>query len=250
MKSGRIPSQTRTTTCSALPFWAAPASTAASTPTRTTTQRHTYFITIDSQPATGGRIDKLGKVCRALSNGAGTARLRVCRAPATNAQTDALATFRLCAAAQLPSSLPPEFDRFTCRPARFGAARSSPEEGNRAQPDGLLEQHGTRGDGELAAAAHRFEKGAFGPDALFGFEMVQSGADRLGARIPFPDLNAQRRLANAGKHLFQLQPRREQSIRGPFAAQLAIGIQLDAQPFQAGRGENEAIDRRLLGEFF
>src|SRR5258708_19566717 len=77
MKSGRIPSQTRTTTCSALPFGAAPTSATASTPTRTTTQRQTYFITIDSQPATGGRIDKVGKVCRALSSGQGTATDKV-----------------------------------------------------------------------------------------------------------------------------------------------------------------------------
>src|SRR5258708_25637371 len=188
MKSGRIPSQTRTTTCSALPFGAAPTSATASRPTRTTTQRQTYFITIDSQPATGGRIDKVGKVCRALSSGQGTATekvaddvrrrierrtiawrssassrrrlqspglcqrlwtapLRVWRVPATNAQTDAQATCRSCTAAQLPGGLPPEFDRFADRPAHFGAARSSPEEGNRAQPDDLLEPHGTRGDG-------------------------------------------------------------------------------------------------------
>src|SRR5713226_1480014 len=161
MKSGRIPSQTRTTTCSDLPFGAAPTSATASTPTRTTTQRQTYFITIDSQPATEGRIDKLRKFCRALSNGAGTAPLRVCRVPDTNAQTGAQASCRLWAAAQLPGSLPPEFDRFAERSARFGAARSSPEEGNRAQPDDPLDEHGTRGDGELAAAPHRFEKGAF-----------------------------------------------------------------------------------------
>src|SRR5713101_4762476 len=205
MKSGRIPSQTRTTTCSALPLGAAPTSAAASTPPRTTAQRQTYFITIGSQPATGSRIDKVGKVCRALSDGAGTVPLRVGRVPDENAQTDAQATCRLCAGAQLPSSLPPEFGRFADRPARFGAARSSLEEGNRAQPEDLLEQHGTRGDGELAAAPHRFEKGAFGSDALFGFEMVQPRADGLRARILFPDLDAQRRLANAGKHLLQLQ---------------------------------------------
>src|SRR5258708_8178974 len=95
MKPGGIPSQTRTTRCSALPFGAAPTATGVSTATRNTTQRQTYFITIDSQPATGGRIGEVGKVCRALSNGAGTAPLRVCRVPAENAHTDGEATGRL-----------------------------------------------------------------------------------------------------------------------------------------------------------
>src|SRR3989442_1235961 len=95
MKSGRIPSQTRTRTCSALPFGAAPTSVSASTPLTTTTQRQTYFTTIDSQPATGGRIGEAGKVCRALSDGTGTAPLRVRRGPDENAQADAQATCRL-----------------------------------------------------------------------------------------------------------------------------------------------------------
>lgn len=96
-----------------------------------------------------------------------------------------------------------EVERFIQWAAEFAALGVLAEEGDGAEFEFVAFNLGVGGNGELAAAAHAFEEGAFGKNALQGVIVVEPGANFGQARIVLANFNANSGLADAGEHFFE-----------------------------------------------
>src|SRR5260221_711928 len=82
----------------------------------------------------------------------------------------------------------------------FAAANRTVAKGHGAQSNVIPDDFGISGDGTLASATHRPEKGALGRDALARIEVIQPFADNGHSFIALPNFNSQGPLPDARQH--------------------------------------------------
>lgn len=90
-------------------------------------------------------------------------------------------------------------------------------------------------------AAHAAEKCAFSNDTLQSLEVIERFANGREPFIVLANLNSERALANAGKHDFRFQNRREQTWRNIRALQFPIRSDAITQSRDASESEHSGI---------
>lgn len=101
----------------------------------------------------------------------------------------------------------------------------------------------------LTAATHGVEKGAFGGDALGGGIVIEPAANCAHGFVVLAYLQPNGALARAGQHQFRLQDASGQNLGHSGAAQQAGSDNLNAEPVQAGGGQNGRVHFGLRRQF-